>query len=103
MEEEEKTVLDAEGRGTLLVGVKVVDSLLKDFQMREPTAGDYFDAEEISPPDRRITYQMALASRCLVRFGDLKGPIPFDVMRRLTPKDMHILSAAIDELTTAGK
>lgn len=100
--DKKKKVLDDQGRGSLVRGIKVVDTVLKDFKMRPPGGGDIFDAEEIAPGARPIAFKVALAGICIEQLGDLKGPIDFELMRRLHPDDITLLMNAVDEAAELG-
>ena len=90
-------------KGTLTDGVQIGGKLAKEFELREATAGDMFDAEELAPADRPVAYEGALISRQLVSLGDMPGPIDFAIIRRLTPADFNALSGKLRELEGLGK
>ena len=90
-------------KGSLKDGVEIGGKVAKDFELREATVGDMFDAEELAPADRQVAYQGALISRQLVQLGDVPGPISMEVIRRLTPADFSLLCAKTKELEGLGK
>lgn len=91
-----------EKKGTLRHGLKVGDTLHKDYVLREATTADLFDAEDEASPTKRLAYRGALIGRQLVKLGELSGPFKLDLIRKLHPADFDALVAAQAELEKEG-
>lgn len=89
--------------GTFKHGLKVGENVHKEFELRQATAGDYFDAEADCDPNRPITFRSALAARQLVRVGSFEGPFTLAMIGRLTPGDLQRLMQAREELEREGE
>ncbi len=89
--------------GKLKHGLKVGDDVLREFELREATTGDMFDAEEYATIERPTAYQGALIACQLVRLGNLTGPIDFALIRKLHPEDFGILVEAQREVERLGE
>lgn len=84
------------GTGTLKRGLKVGETIHKDFELREATAGDVFAAEAEADPSRPTTFRSALAAQQLVRIGAFEGPFTLTVLAKLTGRDLsRILDAQL--------
>ncbi|MGH8426383.1 MAG: hypothetical protein ACRES7_00160 [Gammaproteobacteria bacterium] len=90
-------------KGTLKHGLKVGDKLHKDYELRESTTQDMFDAEADAPSDRRLAFQGALLARQIVKLGDLGGPLDFSLIGKLHPEDFTDLIADAAAADAAGK
>jgi phage FluMu protein gp41 len=90
-------------KDTLKHGLQVGPDLLRDFELRPAVAGDMFDAEEAASPDKPLAYRGALIGRQLVRLGNMEGPIPFDLVRKLHPEDFGQLVDALEAVEAPGK
>jgi phage FluMu protein gp41 len=89
--------------GTLTDGLVVGDSILKEFELRVCTVADMFAAEQNASPERFLAFRGALIARQLVRLGDLSGPIDFDLIGQLTPRDLGQLIDALDAVEVPEK
>lgn len=89
--------------GTLKKGLKIGDTLHKDFELRQCTAADYFAAEASASATKDITFRAALAAQQLVRIGTYEGPFSLQMLGRLTPGDIGRLCDARDELEREGE
>lgn len=89
-------------KGTLKHGLKVGDNVFyKDYEIREATTGDMFDAEDAAPAHKRLSYRGALLARQIVRLGELSGPLDFQIIRKLHREDFDQLvddQVKVDEL-----
>lgn len=90
-------------KGKLDIGLQVGDDVLRDYEMRPSTTSDMFDAEMIAPPERQLAYQGALICQQIVRLGDVEGPLDFDMVRKLKPRDFSQLNYALGEVEKPGK
>lgn len=92
-------------KGTLAHGLQLEQGgeVHKDFEIREATTADLFDAEEQAPVSRQLAYQGALLGQQIVRLGGLQGPIELAVIRKLHPKDFDMLVEAQAEADREGK
>lgn len=92
-------------KGTLTHGLQLEKDgeVHTDFEIREATTADLFDAEEQAPAARQLAYQGALIGRQIVRLGSLQGPIDLDIIRRLHPADFRQLVDAQQEADGEGK
>lgn len=89
--------------GKLEHGIQVGEDRLHTFEVRPATAADMFDAENDAPVTNYLAYRGALIGRQLVRLGDIGGPIGFDLIGKLKPKDYGQLVDALDEVEVPGK
>lgn len=94
-------------KGTLKYGLKVGDQVHKEFELRQATTGDYFDAEAVVGPQVAtgggIRMQAALITQQLVRIGKFEGPFTLELIGKLAPADFSALSAAREELELSGE
>jgi phage FluMu protein gp41 len=90
-------------KGTLKHGLKVGETLHKDYEVREATTADLFDAEDQAPVTKRLSYKGALLGRQLVRLGELSGPIDIAMIRKLHPADFELLCDEMDKADKQGK
>lgn len=93
----------APGTGTLKTGLTIGGVTYKDFELRRPTAQDFFDAEEEVPSSRSIAFKAAVVARVLKHIGDYTGPFTVKILGKLTPGDLEMLIAAHAELEEAGE
>jgi len=89
--------------GSLKHGLKVGEATYKDYEIREATTADLFDAEEQAPVSRRLAFKGALLGRQLVRLGELSGPIDLKLIRKLHPADFDQLCEEMDKADQQGK
>lgn len=75
----------------------------RDFELREATAQDLFDAEADADASRPMTFRAALIARQLVRIGTFEGPFTLAVLGRLSAGDMSRLIQAQRELDSEGE
>lgn len=90
-------------KGTLKHGLKHGDAVHKDFELREATTGDMFDAEQDAPPDTPLAFNGALMCRQLIRIGTFEGPFTLGIIRKLKAVDYGILRAAQMEADKLGE
>jgi phage FluMu protein gp41 len=94
----------AKGTGTLKRGLKVGDTVHKEFELREGTTADYFAAEASgADSSRSITFQAALVAQQLVRIGTFEGPFTVRMLGNLHPQDMQMLTDARTRLEAEGE
>lgn len=84
--------------GTWLHGLEINGTLHKEFELREATAGDLFDAEADASVSDVLSFNGALAIRQFVRVGTYTGPVVMEQIRKLKPKDLQILTKKQKEL-----
>ena len=89
--------------GQFLHGIEIDGKAHTEFEIRPSTAGDLFDAEALIPMKQEMGFQAALASRQLVRVGELRAHIQFDRIRKLHPADLRILFDKQEEVEALGK
>lgn len=96
-------------RGKLKHGLVIKDKTYLDFEMREATTADMFDAEDIATNATPLKYVGALIAKTLVRVGDFdagsefKGPFTLQMIRRLHPTDYGVLRDALGEAEKLGE
>lgn len=90
-------------KGTLKHGLKVGEAVHKEYEIREGTTADLFDAEDEAPVHKRLSYKGALLGRLLVRLGDLSGPIDMVMIRKLHRADFDQLCSDLDKVDQEGK
>lgn len=90
-------------KGTLKHGLKVGDQRHCDFEIRESTTADMFDAEDEAPAHKRLSFRGALLARQIVKLGELSGPLEFSMIRKLHREDFDQLVDAQVEVDALGK
>ena len=99
---------------TLLHGLKIGDEFLKDAVIREPTAADFLEAQEES---EKLVYidqadsgqEPAMVSspslfainvfrRQIVKIGDISGPLPVYMIKKLSLIDFNLLQSKASDL-----
>jgi phage FluMu protein gp41 len=92
-------------KGKLAKGLKIGDEVHKDFELREATTQDVFDAEaqpgvHVSKP---VTFAAALLCLQLLRIGTYAGPFTVKLLGSLSKSDFSKLRAAQEELDQLGE
>ncbi|ROH88665.1 hypothetical protein ED208_12665 [Stagnimonas aquatica] len=97
--------LTAEGHiaGRLKTGIKIGETLHKNFVLREALGEDLFAAELEADASRPLTYNAALLCRQLVLTGDYTGPYSLDMIGKLKSGDLLILRQAQVEAEKLGE
>ncbi|WP_028008683.1 phage tail assembly protein [Solimonas flava] len=90
-------------KGTLKHGLKIGDVVHKEFELREATTGDMFDAEAEVTPNQPLGFSGALICRQLVRIGTFEGPFVLGMLRKMKPTDFALLRAAQLEAEKLGE
>lgn len=90
-------------KGTLKHGLKLGESLLKNFEMRESTTADMFAAEAIAGVDTPLQFNGAMMSIQLVRVDDYEGPFTIEMIASLRKTDYSILRDAQMRLDKLGE
>lgn len=90
-------------KGTLQHGMKIGEAVHKDFELREATTGDMFDAEREVAPDQPLGFSGAMLCRQLIRIGTFEGPFTLGMLRKLKPTDFAILRRAQLEAEKLGE
>lgn len=88
-------------KGTLKDGLKIGDAVHREYEIRESTTADMFDAEDDAPAHKLLAFRGALLARQIVRLGELSGPLEFSMVRKLSRADFDQLvedQAKVDEL-----
>jgi phage FluMu protein gp41 len=94
----------AKRTGTLTRGLKVGDTVHKEFELREGTAADYFAAEASgADSSKAISFQAALVAQQLVRIGTFEGPFTLRMLASLSAADLNALINARTELEAQGE
>lgn len=89
--------------GDFKKGMKIGGSTYKDFELRELTTADLLDAELISPSNKPMNFNAAMASLQLVRVGDYTGPFTLNMIRALHPKDYDAIVDGLNEVAKLGE
>ncbi|MFZ5538130.1 MAG: hypothetical protein ACOY5V_00130 [Pseudomonadota bacterium] len=89
--------------GTLKHGLKIGETVHREFVIREAVMDDYFGAETEATADRPITFRTALLARQLVRIGTFEGPFTLALLGKLHPRDVDRMLAARDALEREGE
>ena len=98
---------------TLIHGLRVGESVLREAELRELTAGDILDAQDsaeklvqtaagpqlVASPAR---VGVELLRRQIVRIGDVAGPVSLGEIRKLHPDDLELLQRAAAQLDAAA-
>ncbi|GAB2182678.1 hypothetical protein DLREEDagrD3_29010 [Denitratisoma sp. agr-D3] len=90
-------------RGTLPIGLKVGETVHRDFEMREYDVGDLIDAEGEARAADVFSFAAALLTRQLTRVGSFDGPFTVGQLRKLKAADWATLRAAQQELEASGE
>ncbi|WP_282265926.1 hypothetical protein [Stenotrophomonas sp. PS02298] len=94
---------DGTMHGTLKHGLRIGDTVHKDFVMHEALAEDMFAAESDATAERPMSFRAALIARQLVRIGTFEGPFSLAMLGKLKAADMNRLVRAQLELDKAGE
>ncbi|MDI3259697.1 MAG: phage tail assembly protein [Sinobacteraceae bacterium] len=89
--------------GKLKHGLKIGAETHYDFELRELTTQDLFDAEDQASADKGLTFNAALLTRQLVRVGTFSGPFTLAMIGKLKPADYARLRKAQAELDALGE
>lgn len=90
-------------KGKLKHGMKIGDKTHFDFEMREPTTADIFDAEDEAGPNTPLKFNGAVIAQILVSVGEFKGPFSLDMIRTLKQADYVILREKMGEAEKLGE
>ena len=90
-------------KGNLPNGLVIDGTTHRDFEMREATVGDMFDAENDSDVTRPLAFNGQMMIRQLVRIGTFTGPFTVGMLRSLKPADYRTLRAKQMELESEGE
>lgn len=88
---------------TLKQGLKVGETVHKEFELRQCTSADYFAAEASTDSSKSITFQAALVAQQLLRIGTYEGPFTLAMLGKMTPGDLQKMVAARSELEAEGE
>ncbi|WP_292999571.1 phage tail assembly protein [Nevskia sp.] len=89
--------------GTLRDGITISGKTHLEFELREPTTDDLFEAEDEAGTDTPLKFNGAVIARTLVRCGTFNGPFTFQMIRKLTRRDYVTLSNAMKEAEKLGE
>ncbi|MDR2187035.1 MAG: hypothetical protein LBE62_03160 [Azonexus sp.] len=84
--------------GTLPHGLIINGQAEREFEMKEASTGDLFDAEMEAGVDRPLTFNGQLMILQLTRIGSFKGPFTLNMLRGLKTADYRALRKAQGEL-----
>lgn len=90
-------------KGTLPHGLQIDGTLHTEFEMREASVGDMFDAEGDADVTRPLAFNGQMMLRQLVRIGTFTGPFTVGMLRRLKTADYRALRAKQMELDSEGE
>lgn len=90
-------------KGTLKHGLKIGDAVHKDFELREATTADLFEAEDIASPETPLKFNGALIALTLVRVGTFEGPFTLSMIRGLKQADYALLRNKLGEADQLGE
>lgn len=94
-------------KGTLKHGLKVgegaTQKVYKEYILRPAGTADMFDAEDVAPVSKTLSYRGALLGRQLVKLGELSGPIDVEIIRKLEPEDFYQLINDMKKVDEMGK
>lgn len=90
-------------KGTLPHGLKIDGVTHTDFEMREASVGDMFDAENDTDVTRPLAFNGQMMLRQLVRIGDFTGPFTIGMLRSLKTADYRALRGKQMELESEGE
>lgn len=99
----EKKPKPTPGTGSLIRGIKIGETVHKDFVMREALTEDMFEAEKIAPPEQGIAFNAAMMTRQLQSIGTFQGPFTHELIGKLPKADFMRLREAQQELDKAGE
>lgn len=89
--------------GTFKRGLKIGEKTHLEFELREPTTADLFDAEDDHGVDTPLKFNGALAARVMTRVGDYTGPVTFAMVRSLSQADYMTLRNKLAEAEKLGE
>ena len=89
--------------GTLPHGLKIDGVTHTDFEMREASVGDMFDAENETDVTKPLAFNGQMMLRQLVRIGTFTGPVTVGMLRTLSTADYRTLRGKQMELEAAGE
>jgi len=90
-------------KGNLPNGLVINGTTHRDFELREATVGDMFDAENDSDVTRPLAFNGQMMLRQLVRIGTFTGPFTVGMLRSLKPADYRTLRGKQMELEVEEK
>ncbi|WP_293392942.1 phage tail assembly protein [Nevskia sp.] len=90
-------------KGKLKKGLKIGDKLHFNFELREPSNADVFDAEDEHGIETPLKFNTAVVARILVRIDDYTGPFTFSMIRGLSRFDLKTLTDAMREAEKLGE
>jgi phage FluMu protein gp41 len=94
-------------KGTLKHGLKVGEGasqkVYKDYVLRPAGVADMFDAEDLAPVSKTLSYKGALLGRQLVKLGEMSGPIDMSLIRKLHPDDFYQLTQDMKKVDEMGE
>lgn len=89
--------------GILPHGLKIDGVTHTEFEMREATVGDMFDAENDADVTKPLSFNGQMMLRQLVRIGTFNGPITLGMLRTLKAADYRALRGKQMEIDAAGE
>ncbi|WP_156302802.1 hypothetical protein [Methylogaea oryzae] len=84
-------------------GLEIKGERVLDYEMREATMDDVFQAEMVVGSDRPIKLQAAIMARQLVRMGEYRGPFTPGMLAKLTQADFRTMRNTQEELVALGE
>ena len=101
--EKNPNIVDGVFKGTLKHGLKIGETVHKEFEMRgDVTAQDMFDAEQDTSVNNALTFNGAMMAKQLIRIGTFDGAITLGMIGKLRDVDYSILRSAQIALQIEG-
>lgn len=96
-------VKDGRVFGSLQNGLKIGETMHKDFELREATVDDLLEAENEADVTKPLNFNAVMLTRQLVKVGSFDGEITLGMIRRLKTIDWRLLRAAQQEVDDQGE
>lgn len=90
-------------KGTLKHGMKMGDSVHKDFEIREALVEDMVEAEKEIPPTDLHAFNVQMLCRVVVRVGSFNGPFTPAMFAKLKRPDYNALVHAMLKADSLGE
>lgn len=90
-------------KGTFTHGLKVDESMQKEYELREATVEDMLDAEMEAGVDTPLNFSAQMLVRQLVSIGTFNGPFTIGMIKKLKPMDFRKLRTTQMELDALGE
>lgn len=88
---------------SLPVGMKIGDTVHKDFELREPLVDDMIEAEKDADPRQIHSFNVALLTRIITRVGTFTGQVTPNMLKQLKRADYNTMVNALLEVEDQGE